>query len=168
MKISLIAAMTQNRVIGRDNDLPWRLPDDMKYFQDTTKGHVVIMGRKNFDSLPQKFKPLPNRTNIVLTRNSNFKVEGCLIFGELDEAISYAKSINESELFIIGGGEIYKQSLQLADKIYLTEIHHKLAGDTFFPALDNNWIEKSRVHHGVDSRHTYSFDFVIYETPKAL
>lgn len=155
--------MTQNRVIGRNNNLPWQLPDDLKYFQNITKGHVVIMGRKNFDSLPSKFKPLPNRTNIVLTRKSNFKMDGCLIFKDLKDAIRYAESIKELEVFIMGGGEIYRHSLQLANKIYLTEIHHSLDGDIYFPEIDNNWIELSRIYHTKDSKHKYSFDFVEYE-----
>ena len=163
MKISLIGAMTQNRVIGKDNDLPWRLPDDMKYFQDTTKNHVVIMGRKNYESLPPSFKPLPNRTNIILTRNSNYKAEGCLIFQDMKDAIACADKMNEHELFIIGGGEIYKESMHLAHKIYLTEIHCELEGDTIFPEIGDNWVEKSRYNHSTDGRHKYSFDFVVYE-----
>ncbi len=163
MKISLIAAMMQNRVIGRDNDLPWSLPDDMRFFQTTTKGHIVIMGRKNYDSLPPKFKPLPNRTNIVLTRNTTFKAAGCIIYTNLKDAIAYAKTHNEQELFIIGGGEIYRQALEFADRIYLTEINHSLQGDTYFPEFGEEWKATKRTHHAADEKHQYSFDFVTYE-----
>jgi dihydrofolate reductase len=163
MKISLIAAMSKNRVIGKNNDLPWRLPDDMKYFQKTTKGHVVIMGRKNFDSLPANFKPLPNRTNVILTRNKDLVVEGCEIFTELTEAINFAKDCKEEELFIIGGGEVYKQSLHLADRIYLTRINHEIEGDTYFPKLTPEWKVIEEIHHPNDNRHQYNFDFLIFE-----
>lgn len=155
--------MTSNRIIGRNNDLPWHLPDDMKYFQTKTKGHIVVMGRKNYDSLPPKFKPLPNRTNIVLTRNTAFEADDCLIFDKMDDAINYAKNANESELFIIGGGEIYKESIDFADRVYLTEINTTLDGDTHFPEIDEDWSEVSRNHHSVDDKHAYSFDFVVYE-----
>ncbi len=164
MKISMIAAMTQNRVIGRHNDLPWSLPDDFAFFKKTTMGHCVIMGRKNFDSLPPKFKPLPSRANMVVTRNESFNHPGVEVFHSLGEALKKAKSIGEQEAFIIGGGEIYKLGLALADTIYLTEIVAEIPGDTFFPEFDKNtWRECSRVHHPADERHLYAFDFVIYE-----
>ncbi len=163
MKIALIAAMTRNRVIGKDNDLPWKLPDDMKFFQQQTKGHVVIMGRKNYDSLPPKFKPLPNRTNVILTRQENFKAEGCVVVSGLEEALDFARSSGEDEVYVIGGGEVYNQALSQSNRIYLTEIDTELSGDTFFPALGAEWKEVSRRHHPADERHSYAFDFVTYE-----
>jgi dihydrofolate reductase len=164
MTISLIAALTQNRVIGKDNDLPWHLPDDMKYFMQTTKNHHVIMGRKNYDSIPEKFRPLPNRTNIVVTRQDNFIAPNCTVVNSLEQAIALAKTNNEQEVFIIGGSEIYKLALPFANRLYLTEIQTELDGDTYFPHVENKkWRETSRRHHSVDERHLYAFDFVVYE-----
>jgi dihydrofolate reductase len=163
MIISLIAALSENRVIGKNNDLPWSLPDDMKYFMQTTKGHHVIMGRKNYDSIPVKFRPLPNRINIVVTRQQAFSAPGCTLVHSIENAISLAKKANESECFVIGGSEIYKCAFPFADKLYLTEINKSIGGDVFFPEFDKtNWIEDSRIHHEADSRHSYSFDFVVY------
>ena len=164
MKISLIAALAQNRTIGKNNDLPWHLPDDMKYFMQTTKGHHCIMGRKNYDSIPVKFKPLPNRTNIVVTHQKDFVAPDCIVVNSIDEALKLAKSNNEPETFIIGGAEIYKQSLVYADRLYLTEIKADIQGDTFFPTFDHKeWKEVSRVPHGADEKHKFAFDFVVYE-----
>lgn len=164
MIISLIAALSQNHVIGKDNDLPWHLPDDMKYFMQTTNGHHCIMGRKNYDSIPAKFKPLPNRTNIVVTRQKNFNAPGCLVVNSLDEAIAIAKNNNEDELFIIGGADIYKQSMPQMQRMYLTEIKALIDGDTFFPEFKKEeWQETKRTLHPVDERHKYDFDFVVYE-----
>lgn len=141
MTISLIAAMSQNRVIGRDNDLPWKLPDDMKFFQRTTKGHVVIMGRKNYDSLPPNYKPLPNRTNIILTRQAGFIAEDCIVCDNLEDALKYSRNEGEQEVFVIGGGQVYEQALDQSDRIYLTEIDAEIEGDTFFPELNDSWKE---------------------------
>jgi dihydrofolate reductase len=163
MKISMIAAMSQNRVIGKDNDLPWHLPDDFQFFKDQTKGHHVIMGRKNFESLPPKFRPLPNRTNIVLTRNKSFEAEGCIVLSELSKALDVAREAKEEEAFIIGGGQIYELGLELSDTIYLTEVDATIEGDTTFPIFDTSiWKETKRIHHAKDERHAYSFDFVTY------
>src|SRR3954469_17655108 len=114
MIVSAIAALSKNGVIGKNNDLPWKLPDDMKFFMETTKGHHVIMGRKNYESLPPKFRPLPNRTNIVITRQKNFSAPGCDVVNSLEAAIEIAKAHNEGEVFIIGGAEIFNQSMHLA------------------------------------------------------
>ena len=126
MKVSLIVAVSENGVIGKDNDLIWHLPKDMKFFKETTMGYHVIMGRKNFESIPHKFRPLPNRTNIVITRQSDYKAEGCIVVNSVEEALKVAKSHGENEAFIIGGGQIYKLALDanLVDKVYLTKIHH--------------------------------------------
>ena len=163
MIISLIAALTKNRVIGKNNDLPWRLPDDMKYFMQTTKGHAVIMGRKNYDSLPDKFKPLANRMNIVVTRQKDFNAPGCTVVHSLEKAVELAKAANENEVFNIGGAELFTLGLAKADRLYLTEIQTELAGDTYFPELNKSeWTETSRTHHAADDRHAYAFDFVVY------
>ncbi len=163
MIISLIAAVSENQVIGKNNDLPWRLPDDMKYFMETTSGHHVIMGRKNYESLPGKFRPLPKRVNIVVTRQKDFEAKGCIIVHSIEQGIDAASQAGESELFIIGGAEIYKATLPMADRLYLTEIKATVAGDTWFPHFEKgDWEEISRVHHGADEKHTSSFDFVVY------
>lgn len=155
--------MSHNRVIGRDNDLPWKLPDDMKFFQRTTKGHVVIMGRKNYDSLPPSYKPLPNRTNVILTRQKGYEAEDCVVFDNLDSALNFSRKEGEQEAFVIGGGQVYEQAIAKSDRIYLTEIKAEIDGDTFFPKFGADWKEISREHHSADERHQYAFDFVIYE-----
>jgi dihydrofolate reductase len=164
MKISLIAALAQNHVIGKDNDLPWHLPDDMKFFMQTTKGHHCIMGRKNYDSIPEKFRPLPNRTNIVVTRQKGFHAAGCIVVNSIEDALEIARKNGEQETFIIGGADIYKLGFALADRLYLTEIQTTLQGDTYFPEFTKDeWRETSRKHHAADERHAYGFDFVTYE-----
>jgi dihydrofolate reductase len=164
MIISLIAAISQNNVIGKNNDLPWHLPDDMKYFMQTTKGHHVIMGRKNYDSIPEKFRPLPNRINIVVTRQQELQAPQCLIVNAIEKGLELAQQHGEAEAFIIGGSEIYHQGFAMANRLYLTEIHATIEGDTYFPEFNkNHWKEVSRKHHSTDERHKYSFDFVVYE-----
>jgi dihydrofolate reductase len=163
MIISMIAAVSENMVIGRNNDLPWHLPDDMKYFMQTTKGHCVIMGRKNYESIPEKFRPLPNRTNIVVTRQEDFQAPGCVVVGSLEEALNKAQALSEEELFLIGGAEIYRAGLAIANRLYLTEIKASIEGDVYFPSFNKIlWVEESRIQHAVDERHRYSFDFVKY------
>ena len=130
--------MSQNRVIGKNNDLPWNLPDDFKFFKSTTEGHHVILGRKNYESLPHRFRPLPNRTNIVITRNDQYgSSEKIEVVDSLERALQIAKINKEPEVFIIGGGEIYKLGLQLASRIYLTEIMPKLKEMSTFLNLTN-------------------------------
>ncbi|MBT1705008.1 dihydrofolate reductase [Chryseosolibacter indicus] len=164
MIISAIAALSENRVIGKNNDLPWKLPDDMKFFMETTKGHYVIMGRKNYDSLKGKFKPLPNRTNIVITRQKNFVAPGCIVLNNLEEGIQIAKNNGEPECFIIGGADIYKLAMPFTNRLYLTEIKATIDGDTYFPQVKKEeWKETSRQHHASDERHAFAFDFVIYD-----
>ncbi|MBI1770604.1 MAG: dihydrofolate reductase [Bacteroidetes bacterium] len=164
MTVSIIAAVAKNGVIGKGNDLPWRLPDDMRFFMQTTNGHHVIMGRKNYESLPEKFKPLPNRTNIVISRQKNFLANGCTVVHELNEGIQMAMTNSEKELFIIGGAEIYKLALPITDTLYLTEIDAEIDGDTFFPEWDKKvWKEISRQHHPMDAKHKFAFDFVVYK-----
>ncbi len=164
MIVSMIAAMGENRVIGKDNDIPWHLPDDFKYFKETTRGHHVIMGRKNWESLQQQFQPLPGRPNIVITRNNEYQANGATVVSSLEEALAMARQTNEVEAFIIGGGEIYRMGLSLCDRIYLTEIDGTFEGQVTFPEFSSDeWVETSRSHHPKDGRHNYAFDFVIYE-----
>jgi dihydrofolate reductase len=131
--ISIIAAIGKNRELGKDNKLLWRIPEDMKRFKDLTLGQVVIMGRKTYESLPTKFRPLPDRINIVVTKSQNWKMPGCLISNSLDEAILKAKEFKK-EIFIIGGASIYSQGLKYADKLYLTLVDKEYPdADVFFP-----------------------------------
>lgn len=167
MIVSLVAAVAKNLVIGKDNDLPWRLPDDMKFFMDTTKGHYVILGRKNYESLPKKFRPLPDRTNVVITRQENYEAQGALIVHSIEEALNIAALNRESEAMVIGGADIYTLALPLADRLYITEVNAVVDGDVYFPKFDKSkWKEISRVHHPADDRHAHSFDFVVYEKKK--
>lgn len=164
MDITMIAALSRNRVIGRNNDLPWKLPDDTRFFMETTQGHHVIMGRKNYDSIPKKFKPLPDRTNIVVTRQQHLDAPGCVVVDSVEKGLEIARKNQDPETFVIGGSEIYKLCLPYANKLILTEIDAEVQGDTYFPAFDaDEWKEISRKHHAKDDRHAYAFDFVVYE-----
>jgi dihydrofolate reductase len=161
MKISLIAAVAQNHVIGLNNDLPWHLPDDFAYFKRKTSHHPIIMGRKSLESLG---KPLPNRTNIVITRNAEFKAPGVTIVHTLKDAIEAARSVNQEEIYVIGGAEVYALALPVATTLYLTEIYKAYEGDAYFPDFDKSeWAEVNRVPHSADERHEVGFDFVEYE-----
>ena len=161
MIISLIAAVSENNVIGKNNNLPWHLPADMKYFRETTMGHCVIMGRKNYDSIPLKFRPLQGRTNIIVTRQNNFSASDCIIVHSLEEALEEAKNKNETEAFIIGGGEIFGRAVSMADKIYLTQIHSAIDGDVFFPELNmDEWKEESALHCKVDEKNKFDYSFL--------
>lgn len=159
--ISIIVAVANNNVIGKDNTLIWHLPADMKFFKEKTSGHCVITGRKNYESIPEKFRPLPNRTNIVITRQKDYTAPGAIVVNSLEQAIEKAKATNDNELFIIGGAQIYEQSLKFADKIYLTQIHHSFAGDAFFPQLNTNeWKEIERKKGIVDEKNKFAHDFI--------
>ena len=168
MKVSLIVAAAENGVIGKDNDLIWHLPKDMRFFKETTMGHHVIMGRKNFESIPHKYSPLPNRTNVVITRQANYTAEGCVIVNSVEAALEIAKQNRDTEPFVIGGGQIYKLALEanLVDKIYLTKIHHTFEGDTFFPELNTNWKEMEKIDHKADEKHAHDFSFLTFEKIK--
>lgn len=161
---SLIVAISENYVIGKDNNLIWHLPDDLKFFSKTTSGHFVLMGRKNYESIPAKFRPLPNRTNVIITRQNDFEAENCIVVNSIEKGIKIAEEKGENECFIIGGGEIYKQSLELdmVDKMYITQVKESFDGDTFFPKIDfNQWAKKSEFFHPSDAKH--KFGFVISE-----
>ena len=165
MRVSLIVAVSANGVIGKDNDLIWHLPRDMKFFKDTTKGHHVIMGRKNFESIPHKFKPLPNRTNVIITRQSDYIAEDCIVVNSVEESIEVAKKNGDEEPFIIGGGQIYKIALEnnLIERIYLTRIHHNFEGDTFFPNLAEDWKVITREDCKADEKNKYDYSFLVLE-----
>lgn len=158
MIISAIVAMSSNRVIGRDGDLPWHQPRDMKFFKETTMGHHVIMGRNNFASLD--YRPLRGRINIVLTRDPFFITSSAIVMHSIGEALSFALDAGEEEAFIIGGGEIYTQSMHLLDKIYLTEVITEVAGDTYFPETDpNEWILDSSQRYEADEKNQFPMRF---------
>lgn len=164
MTLSIIVAVSDNGVIGKDNDLIWHLPIDLKHFKETTKGHVVIMGRKNYESIPDRFRPLPGRTNIIISRNKKYDAKDCVLVSSIGEAIDKAKAIGEKEAFIIGGGEIYRQSLTLSDKIYLTRVHADFDGDTFFDDLDKDvWEIKDSLFRKADEKNKFDISFQIYE-----
>lgn len=164
MIISLIAAVAENGVIGKDNSLPWHLPADMKYFRDTTMGHCVIMGRKNYDSIPLKYRPLDGRTNIVVTRQKRFKAEGCIVVDSVEGALAECKKKKETEVFIIGGADIYRQTIDIADKVYYTKVHHAFEGDAYFPVINpEKWKLTDQRDVAIDARNKFPFSFCVYQ-----
>lgn len=159
MTISIIAAVAKNNVIGKNGQLPWHLPADMKHFKDLTMGHHVIMGDITFESLG---KPLEGRTNVIVTRLNDYKAENCIVVHSLDEAIESAK--NDEEIFFCGGAQIYKHALEIADRIYLTRIHENFDGDTFFPEINMNvWRETEREDFESDEKNKYDYSFCVFE-----
>jgi len=169
MIISLIAAASTNNVIGKDNKLLWHLPNDMKFFRNTTWGMPVVMGRKTYDALAGE--PLPGRFNFVITRNRdwdphNDKVK---VVSSLESAIEGARETDCKEVFVIGGGEIYMQSMSVASKIYLTRVHTVVEGDAFFPVVDESlWQLTSNLDFPVDEKHAYAYSFQVWERKKSL
>lgn len=158
MKVTMIAAAAENNALGKNNELVWHLPDDFKRFKNITSQHHIIMGRKTFDSFP---KLLPNRKHIVITRQKDFNKEGVRVVHSLEEALKI--SSNQDEVFIIGGGEIYKQALPYADKIELTRVHGSFEADAFFPEIDESkWKLIHSEFHGKDDRHNYDFTYLTY------
>lgn len=158
MLTSIIVAIAKNRVIGLDGGLPWHLPEDLKFFSKTTTGHCVLLGRKNFESIPEKYRPLPNRTNIVLTRQENFAPNGVVVVHDFASAIEHAKDLGETELFIIGGAEIYGHFIDLADRMYITEIDGTPEGDTLFPSFEESqWEKKLLYSKEKDAVHSHAF-----------
>ncbi|MFV8753542.1 dihydrofolate reductase [Nannocystaceae bacterium ST9] len=161
MQVSLIAAAAENDVIGRDNDLPWRLPDEFRHFKRTTEGHWVIMGRRTWES---RGKPLPNRVNVVVTSRVDYPAEGAQVVRSLSEALELARAAGEREAFVIGGTALYAEALGVADRIYLTRVHAEFEGDAVFPKFDlDRWREVSRERHEVDDRHAWAWTIFVYE-----
>lgn len=158
--LTIIAAVAKNNALGKNNDLIWHLPADLKRFKKVTLGHHVIMGRKTFESLG---KPLPNRTTIIISRNDDYHADGCIIVNSLDEAILAAKS--DPNPYILGGGEIYRQALEFADTLDLTMVHHSFEdADTFFPPIDfKQWKETNREDFKADETHDFDYSFVTYK-----
>lgn len=163
--LTIIAAVAKNNALGKDNDLIWSLPADLKRFKKVTSGHHIIMGRKTFESLG---KPLPNRTTIIISRNKDYRIEGCITVNSLEEAIKAAKE--DSNPYILGGGEIYKQAMEYADMLDLTLVHHSFENaDTFFPAIDPKiWQETYRQDFNADEHHKYDYSFVTYKKSEPL
>jgi dihydrofolate reductase len=156
--VSLVAAMAENRVIGRGGTLPWRLPKDLQHFKRVTLDHTVIMGRKTFEEIK---RPLSNRRNVVISRNPGFRPGGATVVPDLDEAL--ALGATEREVFVIGGGEIYRLALPRADRLYLTVVHAQIEGDTYFPPFDADaWVLDEEERHEADELHAYAFTFRRY------
>ncbi len=161
MKISLIAAAAENDVIGRNNDLPWRLPDEFRHFKRTTEGHHVIMGRRTWES---RGRPLPNRVNVVVTSQPNYPAAGAHVVHSLGAALDLARAAGETEAFVIGGNALYAEALGVADTIYLTRVHAEIAGDTVFPRFEPaQWLVVSSERHEVDDRHAYAWTIFVYQ-----
>lgn len=157
--LGLVVAISENNAIGKDNELLWHLPADLKHFKNTTSGHTIIMGRKTYDSIG---KPLPNRRNIVITRQKDLQIEGIEVVNSLEEAISLCE--NEDKVFIIGGAEIYKQALPLVHKIELTRVHQEFEANAFFPELDGEtWKETWKEDHLPDEKNKFAYTFSTLE-----
>ena len=154
----MIAAAAENNALGKDNELVWHLPNDFKRFKTLTSGHHIIMGRKTFESFP---KPLPNRTHVIITRQKNYKAEGCIIVDSIEKALLVCPK-NE-DTFIIGGGEIYNLSLPFADKIEITRVHHSFEADAYFPVLnEEEWILVQSDFNNKDEKHIYDYTYLTY------
>jgi dihydrofolate reductase len=158
MIVSIIVAHANRRIIGGDNKLLWHLSDDLKKFKRITMGRFIIMGRKTWESIG---KPLPGRTNVVISRNRDLQIRDVLVFPSLGEAIEYAEEMSQEEVFIIGGEQIYRQAFPLADKLYLTVVKGSFDGDVYFPEIDpEKWSEVSREFHPADEKHPYAFEML--------
>jgi len=155
--IALIVAVAENGVIGQDNALPWHLPNDLCHFKQLTSGHPIVMGRRTFESIG---KPLPQRTNVVVTRQTDWQAAGCQVSNSVPNALELAGTLGD-DIFIIGGAEIYRQALPAADTIFLTEVHHEVVGDATFPDLNpGEWREETRERHEPDAKHAFAYSFV--------
>ncbi len=157
-KLSIICGMDENRLIGKDNALPWHLPADMAYFKKTTMSKPLLMGRKTYESIG---KPLPGRRNIIITRDSSYQAEGCDVTHSIQQALDLVA--DQPEIMLMGGASLYEQTIDIADCLYITEIHHKFEGDAWFPAINPiQWKESWRENHPADDRNHYPFSFVKY------
>jgi dihydrofolate reductase len=166
MNIAIIVAMDANRGIGKDNGLLWHLPADMKFFKESTLDNIVVMGRKNFESIPEKYRPLARRENVILTRNKNYKAEGCLVFNSIKDLLKHYENEEERTMFIIGGGEIYKQFLdkELVDEMYITKVNKVYTADTFFSEINlRDWRRSKIKTYPEDAQHEANFDIWKYE-----
>ncbi len=160
--ISLIAAMAKNRVIGKDNKMPWHLPADLKHFKSVTMSKPIVMGRKTFESIG---RPLPGRENVIISRNKNYAVDGCIVVHSIEDALTLLADYEE--IMIIGGGFLYSQIIEQADKLYLTYIDLEIDGDTQFPEFEHlNLIEMNRAKHQKDEKNSYNYQFVDYQVSK--
>jgi len=165
MRLSVIVAVAENGVVGVNNALPWYLPDDLKYFKQTTMGKPVVMGRKTYESIG---KPLPGRTNIVVTHNQDYQAEGVKVVGSLSEALELAADIavidGKDELMVIGGAAVYAAAIPMADRLYVTEVHAEVDGDAYLPAVEwSEWRELTREKHVAVAPNSYDFSFVVYQ-----
>ena len=159
--LSLIVAMDQNRVIGLNNDMPWHIPNDLRYFKERTSGHTIVMGRKTFDSLG---RVLPNRKHVVLTRSDKAFPDEVIVLHEFEEILQYAKTHDDKEIFIIGGGELYKQMLPHVDRMYITKIANSFEGDVYFPAFDErDWKLTSKEKGLKDEKNPYDYYYLVYD-----
>jgi dihydrofolate reductase len=166
MIVSAIVAVGKGLEIGKNNDLLWHLPADMKYFKSTTIGNHIITGRKSYESIPEKYRPLPNRVNVVVTRQTNLKIEGAIVTHSVEQAIAIAENADADEAFIIGGGQIYNDAISnnLVDKLYITWVDANFDADTYFPNLDlSKWKEISSDQYIKDERNMHNLTFSIYE-----
>jgi len=158
--LKILVAFDENRVIGKNNTLIWHLPADLKRFKTLTTGHVIIMGRKTFESIG---KPLPNRTTIVISRQADLQIEGAIIAHSVEEAILKAKSITREDIFIVGGAEIYALSLALADQILVTQLHDIFDGDAYFPEIPSeSWEVKEKERGITDEKNAYQYSYITY------
>jgi dihydrofolate reductase len=161
MIISTIVAISKNNVIGINNEIPWHLPADLQYFKRITSNHHILMGKKCFNSIG---RPLPNRTNIVITRSKEFHLDGIIVKHSIQDGIDFAKNRDESEVFIIGGGEIYKQTMHLSSKLYLTEVDIECDGDIYFPTINfDEWVLISTENHTKDDKNKFNYSFKVYQ-----
>ncbi|MDO5638060.1 MAG: dihydrofolate reductase [Myroides sp.] len=162
MKISLVAAIAQNNAIGKDNDLLWHLPADFKHFKTTTSDHFILMGRKTFESFP---KPLPNRTHLIITRQKDYPVsENCFAFTSVNEALQFAEKQNQEIVYVIGGGEIYKQTIETANELIITHVDTTFEdADAFFPEIASDWNIISKEFHKSDEKNIYDFTITVYQ-----
>lgn len=161
MNITLVVAASDNNVIGKDNQLLWHLPKDMRFFKNTTWGLPILMGRKTFESLGNKV--LPGRLNLILSNQKNIKTNGATLVHSLQDAVNLAAKQDYKQLMVIGGGQIYELALPLAHTIMLTRVHTTIEGDAFFPALNEDWVKKESTFYNNDEKHSYSFDIECWQ-----
>ena len=162
MKVSLVAAIAKNNAIGKNNELLWHLPADFKHFKETTNGHYILMGRKTFESFP---KPLPNRTHLIISRQENYNVpDNCFAFASVNDALQFAQQQNQETVYVIGGGEIYKQTINRANELIITHVHATFEdADAFFPEISTEWQVISEEKHKADEKNQYDFTINVYQ-----